>query len=226
MTPARHQQMHMTPPPFQSELGEQRIHRGGQLVTPPVRSTAAQKCRENQLALEVANKIAKANKARLEEERKKKLEEEKEAAKAAEAEKIAEVAKQAESGKELLDLMEMEDDKSASLEGLVRDLERETEKATTSPQKKRSRNKEDTRTKTYATAASHMATLHQRSTPRVIVKGSAKLSGDDKAAQFIGLVGTLLMNGKMVDPFFVLKSTIWRGKEEGSQGWQRRPRSP
>jgi hypothetical protein len=91
---------------------------GGQLDTPLVRSTADQKRRENQLALKVANKEEKANKARLEEERKKKLEEEKEAAKApAEAEKIAEAAKQAESGKELLDLMEMEDNKSASSKG-------------------------------------------------------------------------------------------------------------
>ncbi len=152
--------------------------------------------------------------ARLEEERKKKLKEEKEAAKAEETEKAAEAAKRAVSEKELLDLMEMEDDESANLEGLVRDLEKETEKAN-SLQKKRSRNKEDTRTKSYAMATSHTATLRQGSFiphnyrhPRAIVEGSARLSGEDKVAQFIGLVGTLLTNGKMVDPFFVLNPTI------------------
>ena len=107
---------------------------GGQLVTPLVRSTAAQIQKENQLALRTANKEAKAKAAKLAEERKKRLEEEEAAAQAAEAEKAAEAAQRLEAEKELLDLMESDDDEeSASLEGLVRVLEKETDTSTTSP---------------------------------------------------------------------------------------------
>jgi hypothetical protein len=52
---------------------------------------------------------------------------------------------------------------------------------------------------------------HNYHNPRVIVEGCARLSGEYKTAQFFGLVGTLLTNGKMVDPIFVLNSTIIRG---------------
>jgi hypothetical protein len=184
-----------------------------------VRSTAAQIRKENQLALRTANKEAKAKAAKLAEERKKRLEEEEAAAQAAEAEKAAEAAQRLEAEKELLDLMESDDDEeSASLEGLVRVLEKETDTSTTSPPKKRSRNKEAPSKKSYATAASYTATLRQSSFiphnyrhPRVIVEGSARLSSEDKTAQFLSLVGTLLTNGKMVDPFFVLNPTIIGG---------------
>jgi hypothetical protein len=47
--------------------------------------------------------------------------------------------------------------------------------------------------------------------PRVIVEGSAQLESKDKVAQFIGLIGTLLTNGKMVDKHFVLNLVIIGG---------------
>ena len=151
--------------------------------------------------------------------RKKKPKEEEEAAKAAEAEKAVEAAQQLMSEKELLDLIESDDDEECtSLEGLVRHLEKETDTSIASPQKKRSRNKEVISKESYAKAVSHMVTLHQSSfiphnyhNPRVIVEGSARLSDEDKTAQFLGLVGTLLTNGKMVELFFVLNLTIIGG---------------
>ncbi len=40
-------------------------------------------------------------------------------------------------------------------------------------------------------------------------------SGDDKVAQFIGLVETLLTNGRLVDSFFVINPvTIGLGKKD------------
>ena len=207
-------------PPFNAGMRGSQRKAGGQLIT-PAGKTASQIRRENQLAVRAANKEAQAKAARLEEERKKMIEEEKEAAKAAEAQKAREAAQQSASRKETLDLMDMvddDDDEPSDLESLVRDIEKEADKATGSPQKKRSRQKENTSKKSYATAASHTASLRQSSfiphayqNPRVIVEGSARLSGEDKVAQFLGLVGTLLTNGKMVDPFFVLNPVLMGG---------------
>ena len=45
----------------------------------------------------------------------------------------------------------------------------------------------------------------------MIVEGWARLESDDKVAQFIGLIGVVLMNGKLIDPFFVLNPVIIGG---------------
>jgi hypothetical protein len=197
-----------TPPPLVGLGTGKKIPTGGQLVTPPVMLALAQKRKVNQLALRAANKEAQAKETRRAEEMKKKLEEEQKAAKAAEAEKATEAAQHAVAEKELLDLMDMDDDVSAGLEGLVRDLEKETDTASKSPLKKRSRNKETSSKTSHAQAVLHTLTLRQSSfiphsyrNPRVIVEGSARLSSDDKAAQFLGLV----------DPFFILNPTTTGG---------------
>ncbi len=57
--------------------------------------------------------------------------------------------------------------------------------------------------------------LHNFSYLRVIMEGLARLDQDDKVAQFIGLVGTLLTNGRMVDSFFVINPvTIGEGTKD------------
>jgi hypothetical protein len=45
---------------------------------------------------------------------------------------------------------------------------------------------------------------HNYGYSRVIMEGSVWLDQDDNAVQFIGLFKMLLMNGKMVDSFFVI----------------------
>ena len=45
----------------------------------------------------------------------------------------------------------------------------------------------------------------------MIVEGSARLDNKDKVAQFIGLVGAVLTNGKLVDLSFVLNPVIIGG---------------
>ena len=52
---------------------------------------------------------------------------------------------------------------------------------------------------------------HKHEHPRVIVEGSAKLDNKDKVAQFIGLVGMVLTNGKLVHISFVLNPVIIGG---------------
>ncbi len=45
----------------------------------------------------------------------------------------------------------------------------------------------------------------------MIVEGSARLDGDDKVAQFIGMVGVLLTNGRKIDSFFVVNPVMIGG---------------
>ncbi len=88
--------------------------------------------------------------------------------------------------------------------------------------KKRSRNTEEEQHKSHAAVALTPLLLRQRSFnphnhgySRVIMEGSAWLDQDDKAVQFIGLVGTLLTNGKMVDSFFVINLVTIGGGKKG-----------
>ncbi len=105
------------------------------------------------------------------------------------------------------------------LAGVVHNLDK------TTPVKKRSRNTEEEQRKSHAAGALKPLLLRQSSVishnygySRVIMEGSAWLDQDDKAAQFIRLVGMLLTNGKMVDSFFVINLVIIGGGEERTQG--------
>jgi hypothetical protein len=49
------------------------------------------------------------------------------------------------------------------------------------------------------------------------MEGLAWLDQEDKAAQFIGLIGTLSTNEKMVDSFFVINPVIIGGGRKTSE---------
>jgi hypothetical protein len=119
-------------------------------------------------------------------------------------------------------VMELDDeDKSLEEEEMNSDLDEVVRKLdTASPTKKQGRtvggNKG--RAKSYAQALAPTGALrpssfipYNYSNPRVIIEGSMRLSSDDKVVQFIRLIGILLTNGKMVDPFFVINPIIIGG---------------
>jgi monoamine oxidase len=207
---------HMTEPTARSSGGGETADRGGNTVTPftkAAESAVARRRREQQALKDTVNAAA-ARRKELERARQKKLEEE------AAAMKAADIAQEdrTQTVEDSMDLDKDAEDEDSDLENIVRDLDKEVEKEISSPLEKRSRNKEDSRNKAPSQVVTNTATSgqssfipHNYSNPRVIVEGSARLTSDDKVAQFIGLVGTLLANGKMVDPFFVLNPTIIGG---------------
>ena len=105
-----------------------------------------------------------------------------------------------------------EDEDEETSDNVARVLDMET----TSPVRKRSRQVVSKRTSTAVAAkppALRQSSLipHNYGYPRVIVEGSARLDGDDKVAQFIGMVGVLLTNGRMIDPFFAVNPVLIGG---------------
>ncbi len=199
------------------------------VVTPftkRVKSEAAKKRREAQAALKESLKATK-EKERAVAEAKRKDQEAKDKA-AAEAAKKAAEAKAAKEAKEkddenIMDLdnvevdlsldMDEDEDDDTGLDGVVHQLN------TNSPAKKRGRVVKDSggKTKTYAQAtlttgggALRMSSFisHTYTHPRAIIEGTAHLSNEDKAAQFIGLLGVFLTNAKMLDPFFVINPIL------------------
>ena len=164
---------------------------------------AARRRREMQQALKSSLEMTKATEAAKERERRQKEEEAKEASAREEIDK--EVAALMEIGSD-----EEEDEESS--DNVARVLDMETE----SPVRKRSRPVVSRRTSTVVAATPPVLRQssfipHNYGYPRVIVEGSARLDGDDKVAQFIGMVGTLLTNGRMIDPFFVVNPVIIGG---------------
>ncbi len=165
---------------------------------------AARRRREMQQAMKETVESTKATEAAKEQARKKKQEEEKEAAARAEIEK------------EVTKLIDSSDE---SEDGELREVARDLNKEIGSPPlKKRSREVSAKRKTTPAVVSAPPTVLRQSSFiphnygfARVIVEGSARLESDDKVAQFIGLVGVLLTNGKLIDPFFVLNPVIIGG---------------
>ncbi len=105
-----------------------------------------------------------------------------------------------------------EEEEDETLDNVARVLTMEHD----SPVRRRSRPVASRRTSTVVAATP--PTLRQSSfIPhnygylRVIVEGSARLDDDDKVAQFIGLVGVLLTNGRMIDSFFVVNPVVIGG---------------
>ncbi len=186
---------------------------GGGVVTPfsMAASTAAWQRKESQQAMKDSLNKAKALEKEKEAAQEKKAEEEVAAAAAtnvANARGMADI-----DGMDLeevfLDLdkallanggKEGEEDKTGEdnlLAGVVHVLDK------TTPVKKRSRNTEEEQRKSHATGALKPPLLWQSSVvphnygyPRVIMESSARLDHEDEAAQFIGLVGMLLTNGR------------------------------
>jgi hypothetical protein len=111
------------------------------------------------------------------------------------------------------------EDDPPNLEDIVRDLGNETVMEISSPLKKRSRNKEDSRSwamsKAVMTAALRQSSFipHNYSNPRVIVEGLAKLTSDDKAAQcsIYRTSGHIVGKWKNGGPLFRLNPTIIGG---------------
>ena len=67
--------------------------------------------------------------------------------------------------------------------------------------------------KTYATTTkgplrSSLVVSHTHLHPMVIVEASVRISEENKAAQFLGQIGTILTNGKILDPHFVINLVI------------------
>jgi hypothetical protein len=188
---------------------------GGDLVTPfskAATSAAARRRREAQQAMKATLQVAWAVETEREEAWKKKMEEE--AAAAAEARVArAEIAMDVNA---LMDLGiddETEEADAASLGDVVWVLDKEVALLL----KKRIRKVEEMSKLSNAVvpAASSLRQSsfipHNYMYPRVIVERSARLESKDKVAQFIGLIGTLLTNGKMVDWHFVLNPAIIGG---------------
>ena len=113
-----------------------------------------------------------------------------------------------------MDIDSSEESDKGNLETVGRVLDKEAEP---SPIRKRSRGVDVTRKEPVEGVVSPPAlrqsrfAAHKHEHPRVIVEGSAKLDNEDKVAQFIGLVGTVLTNGKLFDISFVLNPVIIGG---------------
>jgi hypothetical protein len=151
--------------------------------------------------------MTKANEVAKEQARKKEEEEAKEAA--AREELLKRIEEQ-----EMMEIDNSEESDEGDLESVVRVLNKDDGSL---PLRKRSRGVEVARKEPAVGLASPTAlrqsrfVAHTHDYSRVIVEGSAKLENDDKVAQFIGLVGVVLTNGKLIDPFFVLNPVIIGG---------------
>lgn len=179
-------------------------------------NAAARRLRDSQKALRATTVTARET----EEKKRKEKEAAAEAARAAEENRKAEAArKEKERLEEAKNGMDLTDDGASGedgtegdmsgLEGVVRNLENED----ASPVRKR-RSVEVLAPSggTYAAAASVLRassfTPHTYVHSRVIIDGSVHLDQDDKFAQFIGQVATLITNGKIVDRFFAINPVV------------------
>jgi hypothetical protein len=172
-------------------------------------SAVARQRREAQQPMKASLQVAQAVEMEREEARKKKMEEEAAAAVEARAAR-AEIAKDVNALMDLGSDEEKEEEDAASLGEVVWVLDKDGALLL----KKRSRKVEETSKQSNAMIPAALSLQqssfipHNYMYPRVIVEGSTRLESKDKVAQFIGLIGTLLTNGKMVDKHFVLNQVI------------------
>ena len=110
-----------------------------------------------------------------------------------------------------------EDDDSDASAGVARNLDKEL--ATPATKKRRGekgvKTRKDTPRGTTKAQGPTMTALrpssyipHKHTFPRVIFEGSARLTTEDKVAEFMALIGTFLSNRKMVDRFMAIVSVV------------------
>ena len=200
---------------------------GATQVTPfttAKRGAALRRMKQAQAAMGQTLTLAQAAERGWEAERKKKADEEAAAAVAAAAAKAREIEDEMElEGKESKDEDEgeweeedREDDDENSLRGVTRNLAKETTSGSGAKKRRTtevSKATEETGTrKTYAMATTALRpssfVLHTHRHTRVIIEASARLTKEDKAKEFVELVGTLITNARIVDNFFVIVPVI------------------
>jgi hypothetical protein len=202
------------------------------LVTPfttAKKGAALRRMKQAQAAMGKTLTLAQAAEKGWEEARKKKEEEEaaaaaaKAAAKALEKENEMDLEEdEDEEGKEGKEdgAEDMEDDDESSLGEVARNLEKETESGSNG-KKRRATEVSQAKTgssgtrKTYAAATTATTALrpssfvpHTHLHKRVIIEASARLTSEDKAKEFVEMVGTLITNARIVDNFFVIVPVI------------------